>query len=357
VNPVERVVRRVDLFQQGHPVLAFPFAVVQKYGNDQAGGKAVVVAYYGFFSLFPLLLLLTTITAFALPDDPALQRQVLKSALDNFPVVRDVLHPNEEPLTGSALGVAVGVVGLLYGTQGLGQACLNALNTVWNVPYRDWPNFWSRRLRGLAIIGALGIGTIVATGLAALGTQLGHGTLFDVWTIAASTVVNFWIFCLAFFLLVSERQSWKDVLLGAGLATVFWEVLQAVGAWYVHRTIAHATPIYGFFAVVIGLLVWLFVGAQLTLLAAETNVVRRHRLWPRSLTQPPLTDGDRRTFERLGEMEQRRPEMKTDVHFTAEARRQPLDELADDEEPGDEPPAGASAEDEDVPDEPRRQAT
>jgi hypothetical protein len=84
--------------------------------------------------------------------------------------------------------------------------------------------------------------------------------------------------------------------------------------------------VYGFFAIVIGLLSWLFVAAQLTLLAAEVNVVRHYRLWPRSLTQPPLTSADRATFERLARMEERRPEVRVGISFTAEADRQPLDE-------------------------------
>jgi uncharacterized BrkB/YihY/UPF0761 family membrane protein len=54
MNVVEQTFRRFDQFQQRHPVLAIPLAVVQKYGNDQAGGKAVLIAYYGLFALFPL---------------------------------------------------------------------------------------------------------------------------------------------------------------------------------------------------------------------------------------------------------------------------------------------------------------
>jgi hypothetical protein len=77
---------------------------------------------------------------------------------------------------------------------------------------------------------------------------------------------------------------------------------------------------------VIGLLSWLYIGAQLTLLAAEVNVVRHYRLWPRSITQPPLTEGDRRTFSRLAAMEARRPEVEVGARFSAEADRQPLDE-------------------------------
>jgi hypothetical protein len=83
--------------------------------------------------------------------------------------------------------------------------------------------------------------------------------------------------------------------------------------------------VYGFFAVVIALLSWLAFGAQLVLWAAEINVVRRYHLWPRSITQPPLTKADRLVFRRLARMEVRRPEMTITTSFTAEADKDPLD--------------------------------
>lgn len=326
MNRAERAVRRFDRFQQRHVVLAFPFAVVQKFGNDQAGGKAVVMAYYGLFGMFPLLLLFTTILGFALSGYPQFRAQVLASALANFPVIGTQLRSVDHPLTGSLTGLAVGVAGTVYGAQGVGQAALNAMHTVWNIPYKDWPNFWLRRLRGAAILALLAVATLLATTLAAFGPALLPGRLSGLWSYAASVVVNFGVFTAAFILLTSEPLGWRDVAVGAGLATVFWELLLAVGGWYVRHSLTQASPTYGFFSVVIGLLSWLYVGSQLTLLAAEINVVRRYRLWPRSITQPPLTEGDKRTFHRLALMEERRPEVRVQAGFTAEADHQPLDE-------------------------------
>lgn len=325
MNRAERLVRRVDRFQQRHVVLAFPFAVVQKYGNDQAGGKAVVVAYYALFSLFPLLLLFATILGFALSGDPGFQRQVLGSALADFPIIGQQLRSAAHPLTGSTVGIAVGVLGTLYGAQGLGQATLNAMHTVWEIPYVAWPNFWVRRLRGLLLLAVLGAGTLIATAIGGFGTALFHGSWVSVWSVAVSAAVNFAVFTTAFIVLTSEPLGWRDVAVGAGLATVFWEALQAVGGFYVQHTLQRASPTYGFFAIVIGLLSWLFLGAQLTLLAAEIAVVRRYRLWPRSLTQPPLTDGDRRALARLALMERRRPETVVAIEFTPDADAEPLD--------------------------------
>lgn len=327
MNPVERVVRRVDGFQQRHAVLAFPFAVIQKYGNDQASGKAIVISYYGLFGLFPLLLLFTTALGFVLSGDPSLRARILSSALANFPIIGAQLRSTSQPLRGSTIGIVVGILGIIYGAQGVGQAALNAMHTVWNIPYKSWPNFWLRRLRGFAILGVLGLGTVVAAALVSVAPVILPGPFVAIWSTVASLAINFGVFTAAFMLLTSEPLGWRDVAVGAGLATCFWEVLQAFGGWYVRHTLAHATPTYGFFAIVIGLLSWLFVGAQLALLAAEINVVRRYRLWPRSITQPPLTSGDRRTFIRLAMMEERRPEVEVSAGFNAEADHQPLDDV------------------------------
>jgi uncharacterized BrkB/YihY/UPF0761 family membrane protein len=141
--------------------------------------------------------------------------------------------------------------------------------------------------------------------------------------VVASALVNFGLFLLAFMVLTAEPLRPREVVVGAIIATVFWETLQLIGTWYVTRGLRTATPIYGVFAVVITLLSWLYLGSQLTLWAAEINVVLRYRLWPRSLIQPPLTRADRRVFTRLAQMEVRRPEEEIAASFTDEADGDP----------------------------------
>jgi hypothetical protein len=74
--------------------------------------------------------------------------------------------------------------------------------------------------------------------------------------------------------------------------------------------------VYGFFAIALGLMSWLFLSAQVTLYAAEVNVVRARRLWPRSILQPPLTQADQRALTDLARQEERRPEQAINVEFT-----------------------------------------
>jgi len=337
MNVVEHGFRRFDQFQQRHPVLAIPIAVTQKFGNDQAGGKAVLIAYYGLFALFPLLLLMSTVLGYALAGNQSLQKHLLSSALANFPIIGSQLQNDAHTLKGSTLAIVVGVLGTLYGMQGLGQASVNAMNTVWNVPYKSWPNFFGRRLRGYLWLAVLGIATVGATTIAGFGTTWLHGPLAWIFTTVVAFVINLGVFYVIFKVLTAEPLGWRDIALGVVLATTFWEILQTVGGYYVRNSLAHANATYGFFAIVIGLLSWLFVAAQLTLYAAEVNVVRRHHLWPRSLTQPPLTEADKETFRRLAMMEERRPEVQVTVAFTDDADRQPLDRADKRPEPQDAP--------------------
>ena len=321
----ERQVRRVDRFQQRHTVLAFPWAVMQKFGNDQAGGKAALMAYYGLFALFPLLLLLATILGFALASNPALRDQVIKSAVGRIPVIGEQISSEVHPLEGNSVALVVGIVGTIYGSLGIGFAAQNAMNTVWNIPYVRWPNIFKRYLRTFGVIGLLGIGLLSSTALAAFATTIANGVAATVLGVAGSVLVNLGLFLLAFMVLTAEPLRPRDVAVGVVCATVFWQTLQLIGTWYVARGLANASPTYGVFAIVITLLSWLYLGSQLTLLAAEINVVLRYRLWPRSVTQPPLTRADRLTLVRLAQMETRRPEQVVTASFTGEADRDPLD--------------------------------
>ena len=324
VGWLERQVRRADGFQQRHAVIAFPWAVVQKFGNDQAGGKAALMAYYGLFALFPLLLLLATVLGFAVSGNPQLRDQLIDSALGYFPVIGDQLRSEVHPLEGNTTALVIGIAGTLYGSFGVGFAAQNAMNTVWNIPYVRWPGFGPRYLRTLGVIGLLGLAVLSSTALTAFATAVHHAAGATVLALAASFLVNLGLFLLAFMVLTAEPLRAREVAVGAIIATVFWEALQCIGTWYVTRGLRHASPTYGVFAVVITLLGWLYLGSELTLWAAEINVVLRYRLWPRSVTQPPLTQADRLVLVRLAQMEMRRPEQKITASFTDEADEDPL---------------------------------
>ncbi len=325
---MEVLIRRVDRFQQRHGVLGFPFAVLQKFGNDQAGSKAALIAYYGLFAVFPLLMLFTTILGYVLHNNDQLRKDLVESALGSFPIIGPQLQSQVHTLSGSAFAVVIGGLLLLYGAMGLGLATQSAMNKVWNIPYVHWPSLLMRYLRGLVVLVLLAVSTLGSTALTGFATLASHADVSRALLLIASLAVNFGLILLAFMVMTAEKFTWRDVALGAALATVFWQTLQLLGSWYVGRELQHATETYGFFGIVIVLLAWIYLGAQLFLLAAEINVVRRYRLWPRSVTQPPLTAADRAVFERLAKMEVRRGEVAVQIQFMPDADFDPLGAVA-----------------------------
>jgi YihY family inner membrane protein len=290
---------QLDRFQQRNRVLALPFAVIRKFSDDQAGNLAALLAYYGFFSLFPLLLVLVTVLGFVLAGRRDLQERVLDSALAQFPVIGDQIGRDIGSFKGSGLALAIGILGTLWGGLAVTRQAQNAMNTVWGLPRAQWPNFWLRLARGLGVLAVLGLGTIGATLLSGLGTVSGMPVIGRALPVAGTLLLNLALFLFAFKVLTSVGVSWRRLLPGTVLAGVGWSVLQVVGGYYVTHQLASASQVYGTLALVIGLLSWLYLGAQLFLYAAELNVVLAKRLYPRSMFPPPLTEGDERVASDL----------------------------------------------------------
>ena len=279
---MKAVIRKVDGFLQRHPATAFPVAVFKKFGEDEAGNLAALIAYYGFFSLFPLLLVFVTILGLVLRGNPDLQRSIVDSALANFPIIGTQISRNVRALAGSGLALGIGIALTLWSGLRVAKAMQSAMNTVWNVPYKRRPNFLFSTLRAVALLAVLGVLTLVSAAAGGVGAGSSNW-LLGILGIAISLVLNFALFMLAFRILTAADLSWADVWPGAAVGAVAWTALQAVGGFYVAHQLQGASEVYGTFALVIGLLAWIFLGAQVTLYAAEVNVVKKRRLWPRSI--------------------------------------------------------------------------
>jgi YihY family inner membrane protein len=313
-------IRRVDAYQRRHPWLGFPFAVVKRFGEDRAGSLAALIAYYGFFSLFPLLLVFVTVLGMVLRGNPDLQQSILHSALRQFPVIGDQIQRNVKSLSGSSVALAVGIIGSVWAGLGVTAAAQNAMNDIWDVKIKDRPGFLRSKVRGLITLGILGAITVAGAMLAGLGGGSTTASMgMRLLGLAGSIVTNFVLFLLVFKVLTEAQVSWGDIWPGAATASVFWVTLQAVGGFYVTHQLKHATQVYGTFALVIGLLSFIYLGAQLTLLSAEINVVRVRHLWPRSLKEPPLIEPDRRALTGQAEMEEQVEQEDVSVRFDGSA--------------------------------------
>jgi membrane protein len=305
--------RAFDHRQQQSRRLSFLAAVIKKFGDDQAGQLAALIAYYGYVSQFPLLLVLVTVLGFVLQGDPGDQKRILDGALGQFPLISDQLKLHS--LTGSGAGLAIGVVGSLLAGMGVTGATQNAFNRIWSVPFKHRPNFLQARLRGLGMLAILGTLSIVSTTAAGFVGTSSHAAPAVVAGVLVAFVLNLALFMTAFKLLTAVEVSWRDLLPGVIVAAVFWQLLQHLGGFYVDHELKRTGPLYGVFALVLGLLAWLYLGAQLTIFAAEINVVRVRRLWPRSFFSDPLLEADRRALTSSAEVEERVEEEQVDVTF------------------------------------------
>jgi membrane protein len=300
------VLRAIDAFQRRHKPLALGYGVVKKFGDDQAGNLAALISYYGFFSLFPLLLVLVSSLGFILHGNPHLQHRILNSALAQFPVIGDQLKANTGKLPGSGAAVVIGVIGLVWAGLGALQATETAMNEVWDVPRKDRPNFFASKLRAILMLIVLGIGVLAVTIIGAAGTFSDRiGILGTALGVVLSLLVSTGLFMVTFKVLTNRDLAWRDLLPGAVVGAVGWVVLQLVGGWYIGHQVKGASQTYGTFAVVIGLLTWLYLLGQVIVLAAEVNVVLVRSLWPRSLTGNDLTDADRRALDLYAKTEER----------------------------------------------------
>ncbi|MGZ6563349.1 MAG: YihY/virulence factor BrkB family protein [Solirubrobacteraceae bacterium] len=307
--------RRLDSWQQRSPALGIPVAVIKKFIDDGADRLGVQIGYWGFFSIFALLLVFASILGFVFESNPDLQHQLVNSTLERIPVIGPQISGDIGTLTGSGLALTVGVVGALWTGLGVTLAIGTALDRTWDVPPLKRAGFVNSRLRGLLVLASVGAVNVLATVAVGLATAGGVGTVVtQVLSFLASAVIDLVLFAASFRVLTAAQVTTRQVLPGALLAAGCWLGLQALGGVFVTKVLAGSSQTYGGFAAVIGLLSWLLIASELILIAAELNVVLARRLWPRSLTGA-LLEADKQALRDSAHAAQLDPRQHIAVKF------------------------------------------
>lgn len=320
MNPVVRALKRVDQFQQNHTPTAVGYGIIKKYGDDNAGVLASNLAYSAFATVFPLLLLLVTLLGIFLGDDASARRRVLNSALRQFPVIGTDLGRNISALQrGSPVALTIAIVGLVWSSTGLAQAGQFAMSQIWDVPGPQRPGFLPRATRSFAFLATIAAGLIITTTLASLGAFSHRGPAVLVGAELLAAIINTLQYLAAFRVLTPKVIATRRLWPGAVVGGVGWSVVQATGGYLVGHNLRNASEVYGTFAIVLGLLAWIYIGAQLSIYSAELNVVLARHLWPRAIVQPPLTEADQRSLAAQVRENQRRSEQNVSVQFTDRA--------------------------------------
>jgi YihY family inner membrane protein len=316
MNPVEKAVRKVDATQRRFTATAFVFGVVKKFGDDNGGVLVTNLAYAAFVSMFPLLLVLATILGLIASADPSFRASAVKNAVaDQIPLIGRTLTENVDELhRASVIGLVVGLLVLIWGATNLAQAGLFTMAQVWNLPGPARPGYVQRLGRAVLFLCLLGGGVVVTTGLASLATYLHNGLAFKIPLEVVTAAFNIGMYLGAFRALTAKGVPTRNLVPGAITGGILYTVLQVLGAYLVHHFL-HSDSVYGVFATVLGLLAWIYLAVEITVYAAEVNVVLARRLWPRSIVQPPLTEADRASMALQALQNQRRPEQHVEVTF------------------------------------------
>ncbi|MEP7161896.1 MAG: YihY/virulence factor BrkB family protein [Dermatophilaceae bacterium] len=320
-------VRAIDAFQRRCPVLGLPIALVIKYIDDQGAYLAALITYYGFISLFPLLLLLSSILGFLLQSDPGLQGNILNSALAQLPLIGGSI--NRAELQGSTAAVVIGAVGAIYGALGVAQAMQNAMNASWYVPRNSRPNPVFGRAKSFALLLAVGVFLISSTLLSQLTPTLeamgADARTVGMWPMVASAVLTWLLFLLISRFGTSYPVTRLQALPGSLLGVVLWQLLQSGGANFARSVVVRSSPTYGVFAVVLGLLGWIYLASVAFVLCNELNAVLALRLYPRALLTPltdhvDLTEADRAAYAGLARAQRLKGFQAVEVTFAHEGQ-------------------------------------
>jgi YihY family inner membrane protein len=315
--------RRVDAFQQRHTPFAFIFAIIKKFGDDNAGTLSAQLTYSMFTTVFPLLLVLVTVLDLVLAHDPAWRLRVLHSTFGEFPIVGHTLATDIHPLhRSSEIGIAIGLILLLYGSTGLAGAGLFVMEQIWNLPGAGRPNYVTRLTRSLVFLAVLAVGVVLTTVLSGFGTFGNHNVALGILSELVAGLLNVALYLVAFRVLTPKQVATNCLVPGAVVAGILWTVLQAVGGYVVGHDLRGASEEYGLFALVLGLLAWMYLAARVTVYAAELNVVLARRLWPRGMVQPPLTAADMESMAAQATQNRRRPEQHVETHFVVAPQTQ-----------------------------------
>ncbi len=315
MNPVERVIRKVDAAQQRFAPTAFVYGVIKKYGDDNGGVLVANLAYSSFVSLFPLLLVLVTILGLVAASDPSFRQAALDAVAKQVPLIGHELTGNVHELRrSSVIGLIVGLLVLIWGATGLAQAGLFTMAQVWNLPGPARPGYLQRLGRAVAFLALLGAGVVVTTLLASLNTYGRNAPALVGLAEVLAVAVNVGMYFGAFRVLTPKTVPSLSLVTGAVAGGIAWTVLQILGTYLVHHFL-HSSSAYGVFATVLGLLAWIYLAVEITVYAAEVNAVLARHLWPRAMVQPPLTEADRASMALQALQNQRRAEQSVKVTF------------------------------------------
>ncbi|MFL6139599.1 MAG: YihY/virulence factor BrkB family protein [Frankiaceae bacterium] len=321
---------RFDRWQQQRRRPAIGLATLKKFQEDQTTNLAGLVAFWAFFSVFPLLLVLVTLLGYF---------DASQSVMNNIRQMLPILEEQKpSALNGNALALVVGIVSAMWSGMAVVRTAQYAFNTIWEVPMNERPKLVEQTVRSLKVLAVVGVGLVLSTVVTGFLTS----TANDILPAVASSIIgpaialalDIGLFVAAFRLLTDRAITTKQVLPGALLAGVVFWALQLASTLIIGRYLQNAQATYAAMATAITMLWWFYLQAIVTLLGVQLNVVLAHRLWPRSLVGGPATRADHEAYDAYAKERTYHDNEEVDTTFRPEAPEVPEGPAGTDETAG-----------------------
>ena len=276
------LVRRVDELQQRRRVIGFSVAVAKRYGEDHGGWLGSLIAYYGFFSLYPLLVVFVTVATWVFKDRPETLQRVLEALSSKLPFATAEFSAEVEQqvrnLAGQGWVLALSLIVTMWGAVGVVRVLQDTVNTIWGVPRYSRPRLFAKLLRGFAVIALLGFGVVGTAVVAGITLAVDLPLVAALAAAVANIALAAGIVLVLYHLTVGTSVRTSDVVPGALVTAAGSYGITLVGGLYVKHVIARMSGVYGPFASTIGLLAYVSLLVQVFVVGTEISVVRARRL-------------------------------------------------------------------------------
>lgn len=310
-----RLLARLDDLQMKHKSLSFGYAIIKKYSQDQGGNQAALITYYGFLSLFPLLVAALSFAELAVFKNAHLKSKIVSALNNYFPLIGNQLqnHVHGVGKAGIALGVSILVT--IYGARGVSSSLRQAMDGVWQVPRANRAGGVKGILRSLAIIFIGGAGFIISGVLSSYGAGRSSTVGLRILSLIVSLLLTYVVLLFVLKLSVSIKIPLRSFYIGAAVATIGLQIIQAAGGFLITHELSHFSSLYGSLAIVFVILFWIYLQSRILLYAAEIDTILYFNLWPRSITGFRRTDADQKALAMYVKRAELTNDEKVEVNF------------------------------------------
>lgn len=312
---IPQIIDRLDQFQQRHPVVGLPYAIIKKFGDDDGGYQAALITYYGFLSIFPLLLVVLTIIQIIFHNNIEVRHEVSQSIGHFLPGIGSALESNVHSMGRSGIGLAIGLLLTFYGARGVADVLRHALNDIWQVPRMRRTGFPKGLLQSLLIMVVAAVGFAATIAVSSFSAALGHAVWVKIVANVAGFFVLFGVLLFVFRTATSRKVPPKDMFVGTAIAAAAMQILLTFGSLLVAHQLKNFDALYGTFAVVLGMLFWIYLLAQVVVYAVEIDSVRHLKLYPRAIQNDKPTPQDLHAYELYAHVDRYIPKEEIDVRF------------------------------------------